>query len=650
MQSKTPLGAARFKLVLASVALIIVCLAAIPSVSATASITYMETFEDDATFFPQPCDRTGATVAFACKSNPFYTMGDSSHGYAVASPGNPGKSFAFDAGGSFVPFYDPCALASAGSTDVDVDFYTGTVPTGSIIGFHSTSGSYWFDGGLQIKSTGVPRVLFLGITRGVVFADFAGATALSANTWYHVTLSLTDALPASAGCGTFQNLAVTISGTGYGPFGNHVSTGAVASSNVAYQALVWRQYTGGTDDSPAGTPSDVAAGHYWDNLAITPPSGVVPTSTGTAGSRFCANVLDEPDFGWEYTDGLRSLEEAVDDEAVKPEYQISMDDGFAFVGYDASSSWDVAAKHFTTGSKAMHVFFQIESGVDATDSTFRVIFTLNSNSIPDATTRGNMLDTQLFDDQYEVQFRENGNDWNIQLFKAEAGGNRVSQGPSINTGNPNNPELYSFWLDTRAGSSYAAVKNAARTDLINTTSSLIPDIPSSFSEDSIYNQWFIGYGSGEVLGVDVNAEAVTALNDNKEHGEDSGDSTCIFDDVGTAIVGSGGAGTLPGSLAPGEVDSPSGPSTEGNIFTPLIASASGLFGGSTVLGGIFVSALLILGFGGIGYDAFGGSVIGGGTGSVLGLVLALAMGIFPLWPVLIFVVACIALIFLHARG
>ncbi len=253
---------------------------------------------------------------------------------------------------------------------------------------------------------------------------------------------------------------------------------------------------------------------------------------------------------------------------------------------------------------------------------------MNGGAAPDGTNKGNLLDTNLFDDQYEVQFQENGGDWQIQLFKAEAGGNRASQGPAFNTGNPNNPEVYSFWLDTRAGHNYAAVKNAAGTPLINTTAANVPDLPSSFAEDTIFDQWFIGYGSGEIGGVQVHSDADTELNDNKgDTSENSGDSTCIFDDVGTSVCGPGGCGTAPGSSIP-----PSdGGGDEGDDQTTQNACGLGdVFGGGCEGGGVMLSLLYILCFAVGGYGLFPKSpTIGLVLGAVLGLVYSIFAGIMP---------------------
>lgn len=401
------------------------------------------------------------------------------------------------------------------------------------------------------------------------------------------------------------------------------------------------------------------------------------------GVRFCSNLADMEaggptgKWGYEYVsdDGDHEVQE------LGPGGSISMDDGFLFTGDQTGDTWDFMAKHFDPGSKAFHTNLQIEASVDSTNSVFRVTYSLENSADPDDTQRGNGLDTFLFDETLEFQFKEVENDWQIRGYLAHPlvnGGTRMAFGPAVNFGNPNDPTTFTFWADTRVtgelfqdnmgfsgGGTFYQGPHMALTvpDSNQPTGNRViayralrdiniggsTTLADHFSDDVVWTQWFVGYGDGRLGngGPETGIDAETGLNDNKAEGtEDSQDSTCIVDDTGTAMVGDGGAGTTPGS----EVEQPPEDDATPECSSPFCVNEDTVPEGFTVAAfnlflGILMAAAIAAGF-----YSLGKSKIAMVVGSAIGLILAFTFGLMPIWPILVIVVVATAFIFLSTRG
>lgn len=441
----------------------------------------------------------------------------------------------------------------------------------------------------------------------------------------------------------------------------------------------------------AGDLPYIVSDLWVDDVAFTDGAGNTPAT----GSRFCANIALTPEnasepheeWGYEYTDGIRSIEEARDNGDVG--IDISMDDGFYFAGDTSFSSWDFVAKHFPTGSKAMHTAFQIEaSSTDFVSSRFRAVYTLDDTSAPTDTTRGDGFVTGNFDNHVEVEVTETGDTWQVQVYYAEPtvnSGARTALGPSAPFGSANDPTSFMFWYDSRASATpgeaknfttfgttgfgfvpgggtlqagpYIAVTRADDDDQVPDRDQVVVAFRSlqygpgpgnslavsqALQDTEINTQWFIGYGTSGLTG------AETALNDNKVSGEDSNDSTCIWDDTGTSVVGAQGSGTAPGSSVTQPVD---GDDDATVCSSPFCVDDSTVPEGFTVAAfnlflGMLLAAAIAAGFAGI----TKGSPMGMLVGAIVGLVLAFTFGLMPLWPILVIVAAAVAFVFYSFRG
>lgn len=490
------------------------------------------------------------------------------------------------------------------------------------------------------------------------------------NTWYNVTLSGMSC--ETTGEPTDEIASVTVSITdGVTSSQQTISIGAsawIGGANVLY--------------SSSSQHSVTQAEAFIDDI-------ILDTNDGTeAGNRFCGNLADEeaggPDgkWGYEYVsdDGEHNVQSIEDPDDPESTESLSMEDGFLFQGDDDADTWDYMAKHFSSGSMAFHTNMQIEAVVDGTNSVFRAVYSLENSAVPDATQRGNGLDTFLFDQTLEFQFKEVGNDWQIRGYFAHPlvnGGSRMAFGPAVNFGNPNDPTTFTFWADTRpegdlfqenmgfsGGGTFYQGPHMAITvpDSNQPTGNRViayralrdiniggsTTLADTFAQDVIWTQWFVGYGDGRLGngGPQTGIDAYTGLNDNKAEGtEDSQDSTCIFDDVGTSTVGTGGSGTTPGS----EVEQPPDQDTS-DCSSPFCVNADTVPEGFTVAAfnlflGILMAAAIAAGF-----YSLGKSKIAMVIGCLIGLILAFTFGLMPLWPILVIVVVAVAFIFISTRG
>lgn len=159
---------------------------------------------------------------------------------------------------------------------------------------------------------------------------------------------------------------------------------------------------------------------------------------------------------------------------------------------------------------AAQVRFKIETAHDSVDSLFRVVFSfidhtpyiVDEPGVPDAEkvywlndeAKGNGKTSGVFDRAIEVQFKEAGNDWSIQLYYVEPGGGRTQLGKAWLGGTPNKPTAYSFTVDARSSEMKVTVKYA-NGDRIGVGSLENRTLPPSFADQSIRGQWFVGYAA-----------------------------------------------------------------------------------------------------------------------------------------------------------
>lgn len=612
------------------------------SVTPTATAAYtspVETFEDDTAFFPQPCDRN--TVTGVCKTSPFYTMLSSTTGYVVASPGNPGKSFTNDgSGGGFLMYQDPCNLPSTGISTVEFDYRLTAYPGAGnhlTVGWIDSSGaSFAYDFGLAISDTGLPSVVAETIANagGDAGVAFAGATVLSLNTWYHVVISVADGSAAALGCGSSgSDVAVTISGTGYGPFGNHISNFA---STAAYTAnsrgIATRQVNG------AFTVLSAAPQHYFDNLQYTTP--VALAAEGTPGLRFCA-VAAEDNFGFDYK------EDVTFDDDGDPVNGIGLDDFYDFSEDTGGSSY--LGKGFNPGSKSFATLGRIEAADEGQTSVFRFAYTTGATTLTagsagdggaDMTASGNGQTTGNFANNVQLELTESGDDWIARIRYSVAGGALTTIGAAVLLPDPNTATLFNFTVDSTNGPSGTGDGAAwVRDD----TGALLfsRDLPSGLQDVTWKDAWFIGTA-------DAGLANTKAALDNNDVGDASG-STCIYDLIGTATT-TGSSGSEPGGSGGGSSSSSTSCSSVLCVDSTTVPEGFTVEAFNGFLGIIFLIIITV----GVLSVMYGGK-LAGVSGAVVGIVAAcvyimgLFFGLLPLWPIVAAVVISAAIVFIRMR-
>lgn len=487
-----------------------------------------------------------------------------------------------------------------------------------------TAGSYFmgFDQGGEILST-VHHFGMLIDTAGAVTLQGRTTTGINSasvqdlviapDTWYPVEFGGFDCRASSEHMSVFFPDQAT--GTEVGPI-----TGTMA----AY-----------SDWKFTRTATGIWPDWWIDDFTVT---GGAETGIGV---RFCANPLehdpegdassDNPNYGYTYRRGGTYFDQGEPGGEVTG---IGLSTGFEYGGTSSESSWDYSAKQFTTGSEAMHANITIEAGTDASSSVFRVNFATVSGAAPSATTKGNGLDTQNFANHAEAQFTENGDRWQIQLYYVTGGGTRTQLGPAVNHGSANDARSYSVWSDNRGATPWIAVKDSAGATVItsnSTTPGTLATFQSAFSGDEIFDIWYVGYGTGLFT-------ANTALDNNEA---EAGNSTCMFDDVGTAVA-DGSAGTSPADLVPPDVD----PDPSDECAALVCPPAEGIGGLSSEALSLFLGIVLIASFAASMNEKTGAGAAGLAIFALLGVFLAYALGYIQLWVLLVLFAIGLGAIFL----
>jgi hypothetical protein len=623
---------------------ILLALASVPSVQA---VTTSEVFTEDF----ERCDNFDVADTGDCATDAYsVSTGGTGSPAVISTPAVGNHSYKFKATSTdYRQTFNRAASTSYGMCGLTFDLRLEDLPTGILdVGYTAGAISLPFTTNnlgdwakFRVASTGVVTASAQGNGVGPVSATLL---TIVPDTWYTFQIACT------------ANTALAM---------REMTT----ASQVVLSSLSSTTQDLSDKFATVQTSSEAA---YLDNIYFP------GTPTPVPGAVFCAAPL-ETDFGYNYVNGPVEYQEDIDTLGGSER----IEEGFVFEGDENFAEWGVLAKQLNPGTMAGHVEFRIEAHQDNDDSVFRASFGLETggNLDPDASgdvALGNGLTTGAFADHIEIELTEDGDHWVGRFYYREAtlnSGARTQLGQSFRVNaDPNEAITFDFWFDSRSTAtipsdySFGAAGGAGRVGPYAMLSS--PDFSTgngdplilayrslefeidggggaatktAFLDDDILDVWLIGYGTSGTL---TNAE--TSLDDP----ETDHNSTCIYDDIGTArVVGSSGqdeqfVATFTGTTSP-TIDDPVG---EGTIFGGMVASASNLFGGNTVIGGILVSILLIIGFAVIGYGALGGSSVGGGVGAVLGLILSLAVGIFPLWPIVVIVILALAFMVFKLRG
>lgn len=590
---------------------------------------------------------------FSHPANTCLWSNNNNGGYIVPSIGGHDKTY-FSGGttnaGLVIAGTSPCAVVnSARSISVEADLYF-TASAGAA----DIKGISWGDtsaggtsGNLGINGASNTPYLTGHVSGTTDQAVLPGAPGLSLNTWYHFNLTITD----TGGTSSCNSLVVT--GTvvvGSNTYGR--STTAAMSGTDIGTLVRPGTYTAGT-----GTFTSTAD-VYVDNFEV---NGYATNDTGAI---FCANppfeddtvtgTGDHPNYGYNYKRGGTFFDQSDSNVA-----GIGLSTGLLFTGGTSEANWDYTAKGLTTSTRAAHQNITIEGATDGTGSIFRVALGLNLATAPDATTKGNGLDSGHFDDHIEVQFQENGNTWQITAWYAYPAGARTQIGSAVNYGNSNDATPFTVWLDTRAitlappdsyfpggGGSTQAGPWLAVTIPGNGPSgednsiilyrNLASVNSNVFLNDGIYNFWLIGSGDSGL------SFSNTALDENDQQSRpntsDEGgyDSTCIFDDEGTAVA-LGSSGSTPGSLIPDTPDSGGGGDTFFNGVT------------ETALMG-FLGIVLVASFAASMNEKTGAGAVGIVVFTLLGLFVAYFLNYIELWVVVAFTIMGLAICFLGIKS
>lgn len=415
----------------------------------------------------------------------------------------------------------------------------------------------------------------------------------------------------------------------------------------------------------------------------------------------------DDDFGYNYVEGVGFFDG--EPSSLDEGGSSGFEDAFEFTSEDDNYAY--MGKGWTTPATTVRTYFRIEASVEGTDSEFRTAYSFLTDT-PSSTSKGNGDDSGAFDFHIEARLDEEGNDWNFRIRMANTGDPLTTIGADVNSFDPNTPHTFYFEVNTTAPG-YARIVDAATGNTILNrpmASSGITDY-ANLVGNPMYSQWFVSMGSNTIVDtytflddpVDHTGAGlhdgdstciefepsvlitghqgstpdsqVPDLDDNDGDGvpndvdvDVDGDGLCNGDEdypAGTPGAQDGctagdadddGDGTLDifddTPLGPTNSDGTGGDSSgsaSSGIFGPMIASFGTFLGGGDLVGGLVVSILLILGFGAIGAGVAAGSVIGYGVGSGLGLTLSLTMGIFPFWPIVVFVIGCAVYLFVSMR-
>lgn len=552
----------------------------------------------------------------------FYSGGSSNAGFLIAGA-------------------SPCAVVNSGiPITVEADLYfTASAGAGDIKGLS------WGDtsaGGTSANlgiNAGTNTPYLTGHVSGTTDqAALPGAPALSLNTWYHFKLTVQDT-GATSSCNSLVITGqVTVGASTYG----RITTATLAGTDIGTGTTNGGLVRPGTYNAGAGTFSS-SADLYVDNLQV---SGY-PETVGAAGA-WCPN-LNSANFGYTYKSSGVSFDDSIPDQEVT-----ELESGFVYVGNDPLDA--VVAKGMDpTGTKALHVNSTIEADDDGVSSIFRLTAATVSNT-PSGTSVGNGFSSNNFASSLQANWEESGDHWQLKFYKVITG-TRTQVGSAVNVGNPDSADPYTFWVDSRPdafGPPDSAYPGGGAA--IQSGPYMAVTVPDDFIDNAF------GEPNSIILYKNLNAEGVTAFNglefynvwqtgestsvvvattylDNNEEG--SHDSSCIFDDVGTAVY-EGDPGTLPESFLP---DEPGEEAVEdcSAIFCPpadgiggLSSGALSLFLGIVIVGAFAASMSQDTGTGAGGLAIF----------AVLGVFIAYALGYIQLWVVLVLFTIGLGAIFL----
>lgn len=587
---------------LISASLVITLLTSIPPADATAvcnGYNGTEDFEGYPLSFPQPGTQ--------CWWQPYNNNGASSLGYVVGTPVHAGtRAWYHDTYNSgfkiLSPF--PCA-ASVANAPITYDFWfnVGALPATNNRLLFGVGAGY----NLAIKDNGIPELY-----NNPTSVAFAGATAISTSTWYHATITWQDT-GATDACGN-PTVSASITGTGYGPFGNFVTAATTAPSIHQLYAYNWNNVA-------ASNPT----GLYFDDIRIT------GYPTYTPGLRFCADVASGSANNW----GYDYKEDVIFDDIIDSE-GISINDGFIFSLPSGDQGY--LGKGFNPGSKSFRTNFRVETGVDGATSLLRVAYTTGTISLQegatgdsgaDQTAAGNGQTTGNFAQNVQVTMEESGDHWVARIRYTNGGSLTTLVSGNINL-NPNSPATYAFIANSTSTLSLWTVnENTGQPE----TNLLSTNIPAAMNGYIWKDAWIIATG-------DTAFDADTIIDD-PESG-DNDDSTCIFDLIGTSVV-TGSAGVI----NPSSINVTSTPSTTCDSF--LCTSDANVPEGFTAATFNFFLGLLMTIAVAAGFWFLSKSPLIMGVGALVGYLMAWAFGLVALWPLVLIAVLGVAVIFLKAR-
>lgn len=355
---------------------------------------------------------------------------------------------------------------------------------------------------------------------------------------------------------------------------------------------------------------------------------------------FCADPTSDevsPDGGY----GYDYVEDVVfDDDLAAP----TLEDAFVMSGDNDDSGY--LGYGFTTGSRSFKTIARIEASEGASNSLFRISYTPGSSGAPSSLNKGTGggETDQDFSQQVQAQFRESSGHWVIGIYQTLAN-SRALLGGSVNYGDSDEPITFNFTIDSRAGYLYAAVRADDGTTILNRS------IDSSLTGTFWKNVWLIGKGNTA-----IDADTVTYVDDNTDPGQND-DSTCIFDLLGGAVVGEGGAGTTPDSMVADftGTSSSTGSSTCSSVICTTETTVPEGFTVAAFNGflGLLLMATITVGGTSVIYvDNPKGKIAGGVVGAfaVIGYLIALYFGLLPVWPVVAGVIIAAAIVFIRFKS
>lgn len=291
---------------------------------------------------------------------------------------------------------------------------------------------------------------------------------------------------------------------------------------------------------------------------------------------------------------------------------ISLNDFYKFTG-DVSNNAYLAKGWPSTPTRDFYTRATVEAATEGTSGRLRVVFSyedptpwISANNFT-AAAKGDGSTTGAFTNSTEVQFTENGNDWDIKIIQTLSG-SRTQIGPAFSGGSPNTATGFQVGIDSDLGYIYVQ----------DSDGNILLDSEGITNNRDVYSLWLVGSG----LAV---ADSYIAVNDN----DGAFNSSCwFFNDVEPILLGN--PGSLP--FAEGITEPPVAVApafdTTGTLFdlSPLAVAMDLPVGILEVGIGLIVTGLIAVG---MGMRFENGGVIGG----FIGVVGFTVVGYFPLWIV-----------------